>query len=240
MEKYDGHMDDALKENVLDFMLERILEGANLKRAKIIRSLIPARMDKLQQIKDAGGTWSYRNRDILKPSAWLTKHGLCVDNLRPGPSTIPDAGRGAFASRAIKMGDKISPVPMIPILSDEALDLYAETVKVENNDGEDTYILDPEAAPTGKHMLLNYCFGHAESSLLLLPSAPLVNLINHAPERSQVNAFLQWSTHDSVFNDHNIHDEELGDWVLKEGYLPPIVMELIASRDIQVSEPKAH
>ena len=235
MEKYDGHMDDALKEKVLDFMLENILEGANRKRAKVIRSLIPARIDKLQQVKDAGGTWAYRNRNILKSPEWFEEHGVCVDNLRPGPSNIPDAGRGAFANRAIKQGDTISPVPMIPILNQETLDLYTESIIVKNDDGEESYILDPEAAPTGRHMLLNYCFGHAESTLLLLPSAPIVNLINHAPEQSQVNAFLQWSSHDFVFNDHNMHDEPLENWELKDGSPPPVMMELVASRDIQVS-----
>ena len=235
MEKYDGHMDDALKDKVLDFMLERILDGANRKRAKVIRSLIPARIDKLQQVKDAGGTWAFRNRNIVKSTEWFEKHGVCVDNLRPGPSTIPDAGRGAFANRVIKQGDAISPVPMVPILNERALDLYTESILVKNDDGEESYTLDPEAAPTGRHMLLNYCFGHSESTLLLLPSAPIVNLINHAPELSQVNAFLQWSTHEFVFNDHNMHDELLENWELKDGVPPPVMMELVASRDIQVS-----
>lgn len=235
MEKYDSEMDDALKEKVLDFMLERILEGSHRKRAKVIRSLIPARTDKLQQVKDAGGTWAYRNRDILKPPDWFENHGLCVDNLRPGPSTIPDAGRGAFSIRSIEKGAVISPVPMLPILNEEILELYAETIPVDKGDGEVTYELDENASPTGNHLLLNYCYGHAESSLLLLPSAPMVNLINHTPERSQVNAYLQWSTHEAVFNDHNLHDEPFDMRNLKEGSPPPpVVMELVALRDIQV------
>ena len=32
----------------------------------------------------------------IRPVEWLRKNGKCLDNLRPGISTIEGAGRGAF------------------------------------------------------------------------------------------------------------------------------------------------
>jgi SET domain len=234
MDTYGDEMTDKLKDDVLDFMLDTVLEGAGGKHAKVIRSLIPAHPDKLQRVTEAGGTFAYRNRDIVKSMEWLNDNGLCVDNLRAGRSTIPDAGRGAFALRAIPEGATISPVPMIPIFSDEVLELYSEMKEVESPTGTKEYVIDDSKPPTGYQLLLNYCFGHPESSLLLLPMAPMVNLINHAPDKSKVNAFLQWSKHDSVFNDHTLHDVPLGDWNMNA--LPPIVMELVATKDIKEGE----
>ena len=135
MERFEGQMSDSFKNTILDFMVENVLEGASPKRAKVIRSLLPQRIDKLREVKDAGGTFEYRNRDIPKSPEWFEEHGLCVDNLRPGQSTIPDAGRGAFANRAIKEGATISPVQMLPILDAEVFDLYSETIAVEEEDG---------------------------------------------------------------------------------------------------------
>jgi hypothetical protein len=222
-------MSDALKDDVLDFMLETVLEGAAGKHAKVIRSLIPAHQGKLQRVKDAGGTFLYRNKEVVKSLDWLSAHGLCVDNMRSGRSTIEDAGRGAFARHSMKQGSIISPIPMIPILNKEVLQFYTETIE-ENG----AYVLDDSKPPTGHHLLVNYCFGHPESTLLLLPMAPMVNLINHAPEESKINAYLQWSQHPDVFNDHELHDSRIADW--SRTGLPPIVMELVATRDIEEGE----
>lgn len=240
MNAHGDGMSDKLKDEVLDFMLDTVLEGAAGKHAKVIRSLIPSHPAKLQRVKDAGGTFSYRNRDIVKTMDWLRVHGQCVDNLRMGKSTIDDAGRGAFAKRDMEGGTVISPVPMIPILNEEVLELYSETTAVvvadniKKSDAVKDYVLDDTKPPTGHHLLLNYCFGHPESSLMLLPTAPMVNLINHAPTPSSVNAVLRWSKHDSVANDHDLHDLSLSDW--NRHKTRPIVLELVATRDIQEGE----
>lgn len=234
MDIYGAQMSDKLKDDVLDFMLETVLEGADGKNAKVVRSLIPAHPGKLQRVKDAGGSFAYRNRDMIKSMDWLKKHGQCVDNLRVGRSTIPDAGRGAFAKRAIKLGFTISPVPMLPLQNEEVLELYNETKEEDGEMGKKEYVLDDSKPPSGYQLLLNYCFGHPESTLLLLPMAPMVNLINHASDETKVNAFLQWSKHDHVFNDHHLHDVPVQDWDTTS--IPPMIMELVATRDIQEGE----
>lgn len=94
MDKYGDQMPGTLEEEVLDFMLETILNAAGGKRAKIIRSLLPPVSSKLRKMKEMGGSFMYRNRDIVKSQDWLEQRGLCLDNLQSGKSTIPDAGRG--------------------------------------------------------------------------------------------------------------------------------------------------
>jgi SET domain len=234
MNHFKGQMSETLQDQVLDFMLEKVLHGAAGKHAKVIRSLIPAHPAKLQRVKDAGGTFAYRNFEIIRDLPWLYEHGQCIDNMVAGRSTIDDAGRGAFARRALAAGSTISPVPFHPIRKEEVLDVYTTVKKVNRTDGKDEYVLDETAEPTGGQLLINYCFGHAESTLFLLPTAPMVNLVNHAPKKSDVNAILRWSKHQHVANDNDLHDVAIRKW--GKHNTRPIVMELVATRDIKEGE----
>jgi hypothetical protein len=80
-------------------------------------------------------------------------------------------------------------------------------------------------------LLLNYCFGHKQSSQLFCPIGPTVGLINHSPTP---NAALRWSTH--VTNLHrkewiNLTAEELGE-KMELG----LVLEYFPLRDIKSGE----
>jgi SET domain len=228
-------MDDKLRNDILDFMLDKVLLGTDGKHASIIRSLIPDRPDKLQQVKEIGGTFMYRNKDMIRSQEWLKKRGLCVDNLVADISTVPDAGRGAFARRPIAAYDIISPVPLFPILYEEVLDVYNETREIMAGDnGEMKYEMDVTKPPKGFHLVYNYCFGNAESNLLLFPTAPMVNYINHAPTKDAVNAYFEWSKHDYIWNGHALHDRQILKWELDE--IPHITLMLKAKRDIKVGE----
>lgn len=232
MEKYKAKMDDKLKNKILDFMLDKILGGADGKHAKTIRMLLPDHPDKLQRVKDAGGTFLYHFREMVRSDDWLEEHGLCVDYLEPKMSTIPDAGRGAFSKRSFEVEEIISPVPMMAILFEEVLEHYNETREIVNGpNGETSYELDPTKYPKGMHLIYNYCYGHPESNLLLIPTAPIVNYINHAPTKEQVNAALVWSKHDHLFNDHHLHDTPLQRW--SPSSHPPITMMLVATKEIK-------
>lgn len=46
---------------------------------------------------------------------WLNENGICLDNIQQGKSTLPQAGRGAFARRRLKEGSIVSPSPVIPV-----------------------------------------------------------------------------------------------------------------------------
>jgi hypothetical protein len=104
--------------------------------------------------------------NVIREIDWLNEHGLCLDGLRVAPSTIPQAGRGAFATRKFVKGEIISPVPVVHI-ERQALQMYQEN--------DDNFIENHGE----QQLLLNYCYGHPQSSILLFPYAPAVNFINH-------------------------------------------------------------
>ena len=99
-------------------------------------------------------------------------------------STIPQAGKGAFALRPIARGSTIIPAPMI------------------NSWGRQIFEVKADAARSGvneKHLIYNYMWTHPESSLLLFPVNTAMT-INHASSRGnsnfRPNAELQWSKKD--------------------------------------------
>lgn len=59
----------------------------------------------------------------IKSADWLKENGMCIDNIMPMKSRIIQAGRGAFATRRIKKGEIISPVPLVQVRRDH-LDIY--------------------------------------------------------------------------------------------------------------------
>lgn len=157
----------------------------------------------------------------------LIRHGLCADNIKCDASTIQGAGRGAFATRFIPKGSLVAPLPLLPLdkPSLEMLPFQADNTKKKkkskriNNLNTNT-----------RQLLLNYCFSHARSSLLLFPYSAGVNFINSAPDR--VNAVLQWSNHTFHHKDWlNLSvSEVLGKFV------SGLMLDLIATRDIQPGE----
>ena len=54
---------------------------------------------------------------------WLKENGMCIDNLVSARSRIIQAGQGAFATRRIKKGEVIAPLPVVQI-SRKHLEIY--------------------------------------------------------------------------------------------------------------------
>jgi hypothetical protein len=234
-DKHEESMSADLKENVIDFMLENVLGGIAAKNAKIYRSLLPPTLKKLRQVKEAGGTFEYRYRDMVRSPKWFEKHAVCVDEFEIKESTVPHAGRGAFAKSSFDKDEIITAVPMIPILSEQLFQIY-DTIETKD-ESKTTYMYDT-SKPTGFQLMLNYAYGHFESTLHLLPVAPGVNFINHGPNPADAeadvktaNVYLEWSSHDYVYNDHSLHETDLSEWVV--GETPSIVMTLVALVDIE-------
>lgn len=231
MNKYESKLTPKLKDDVLDFILGKILGTAAGTHAKVVRSLIPAHPGKLQTVKDMGGTFAYRNPDLVKTQKWLDKYATCVDNLVAKVSTIPEAGRGAFATRDLKKGQIIAPVPLLHIAKDDVtfmFDIIVETLQ----DGGVTAAYDMDK-PRGQQLLINYCFAHPESSMILFPTSPMVALVNHAnPEKA--NARLTWSKNKhwgNSFDSQDMTPAELADY-----HHVSLTMELYALRDIAEGE----
>lgn len=103
---------------------------------------------------------------------WVRENGMCMMNLFPGKSTLPFAGRGAFAQFPIKKGEIISPLPLLQL--------------VERNFSQ-------------HEVLVNYCFRHKDSSMMLCPLSNAA-LLNHCSIRTKQcgergpNAAYRWAS----------------------------------------------
>lgn len=116
---------------------------------------------------------------------WLDEKALCIDGLRPGMSTIPGAGRGAFAKRSYQTGDIVTHSPVIHMD-------HMETIIPEQYFDEDQGDIIFSNKKKGTQLMLNYCFGDKDSNILLLPTGPVVNLINHNSQAP--NVAIRWSS----------------------------------------------
>ena len=158
----------------------------------------------------------------IRTLEWFNENARCMDNIRPGNSTIPQAGRGAFASRFIPKGGLVAPGPLLHIANRTALNLYAEG----EYGGRDT------TKHVGMQLLLNYCFGHKKSSVLLCPYTSPSAYINHNSKAP--NAKIVWSK-DSTPN-HNPHWLDENVHFLKTTEQIGLSIDFVATRDIQPNE----
>jgi hypothetical protein len=158
---------------------------------------------------------------------WLQQHGTCADHLQEWPSTFRQAGRGAIAARHLPTGTIVAHVPLLPIKNRAILNMYTPAVgsfgksKIQYK----KYI--------GQQLLLNYCYGHNESSLLLCPYGAMASLINH--NQTQANVRLQWAD-----QWRSNHVPELLTHPLKEleryGNSAKLAMDIVAIRDVRAGD----
>jgi hypothetical protein len=151
---------------------------------------------------------------------WLEQHGYCQDHLMPKRSTIPQAGRGAFASRDLAAGTVVGFAPMVHI------GLYGKDVfKVK--------VASTDPPHEKQDLILNYSFGAANSTVLLTPYGGMVNYINHHKEKANIK--LRWPDHEQIAHKPWYLDtspEKLSDIVDKIG----LSLEYVAVRDIAEGE----
>jgi hypothetical protein len=198
-----------------------------------VRAVLPQTQDVL--IRVLNGTTSldmlvhhlarHSGGNVVRSAAWVREHGFCLNHLYPKKSGLPHAGHGAFVKHAIKKGDLIAPVPLMHIDNRDVLRLYLRS-------GE-------EDEPTLSYqLLLNYCFGHAESSLLLCPSTN-ANLVNHCSDRwkncgpNGPNAEYRWAKDWDVIpkDGVNLSVDEIAS---RQGHI--LAMEIVALRDLAPNE----
>ena len=149
---------------------------------------------------------------------WIREHGKCLEHMIAKPSQLPHAGLGGIAQHFINKNELIVPVPLVHIMDQDVLTNYGEN-------GE----------KIGDQVLLNYCYGHRESTLLLCPNTNAI-LINHCGKRSKnckPNAVMRWS------NDWDPTSDAWRKQSLKELSMKPfrgLSMEIVATRDIAPGE----
>lgn len=159
---------------------------------------------------------------------WIRSNGMCIENLVPRKSTLPQGGKGGFAQYHISKGEIVVPVPMLHIPNKDVLLMYDDRIKDD----------DENESNTRWQLLLNYCFGHRDSSLLLCPNTNAI-LINHCSDRKKEcgpegpNAELRWSSGWEPKSDRfrNFTIDEIAQ---QKGR--GLSMEIVALRDIQPGE----
>jgi hypothetical protein len=135
---------------------------------------------------------------------------------------LPQAGRGAFAARFIPKGSIVSPAPLVQVIDATIFDTSYEDADNSTN-----------------QLLLNYCFGHAKSSLLLCPTTS-VTLINHNKEKS--NTKYRWGSTSKNRKDAHINylvepiDSIRPDPKNVSTFNSKLSFDFIATRDIQRGE----
>jgi hypothetical protein len=208
-----GDINSTLASDVWELTLEAASSDPRLTNA------LPRTIDDVERVHQIG-TAKNSVPDRVRSLDWLKKNGRCLDNIKPGMSTIHQAGRGAFATRAIPKGSVVAPLPLVH--------LRRHHMEVYNAEGLD----DPDSQVwrLGTQLLLNYCYGHRDSSLLLFPYAPVVNYVNH--HKTAYNIELQWSSHPSQ---HAEWLKRTPDDLDREEHAG-LLMELIATRDISAGE----
>lgn len=197
-----------------------VYQGRNV--TDMVRSLLPNSMEELIRVLTENPDLPLEQKlarfvgKTVSSSQWIQENGFCLENLKPGPSSIASAGQGAIAQNVIEKGEIVVPVPLLQIIDRELLRLP-----------EDKY-----------QLLLNYCFGHEQSSLLLCPLTNAL-LINHCSSRRQQcgrggpNAVVQWSS------GWEPKQNEWSNMTLAEiGQLPGrgLALEVVATRRIEPGE----
>ena len=158
---------------------------------------------------------------------------VCVDNnVRIDISEI--GGRGLFAKRKLSEGTVVTSTPVIPIDRKEMI--------MKSNDDDVTSSTNKDSQ---QQLLLNYCYGHPRSDLLLLPYGPLVNYINHPPKGKTANAVIRWHPVTDKNNNEVLprrqqhHHPELLEMPAKKvakTHGKGLMIDIVALRDIAADE----
>jgi hypothetical protein len=131
-----------------------------------------------RETKKKSGNKTVKSSGARSPS-WLQQNAICLDHLKAGMSIAVPHQRGAFAKRPLSKGQRVTAFPVV------ALDRKQLKIRRNSSEGEDE-------ASQYDQLLLNYAYGHADSSLLLFPLGPAVNLVNHPNQGKEANVALKW------------------------------------------------
>ncbi|KAL3914324.1 MAG: hypothetical protein SGILL_006146 [Bacillariaceae sp.] len=182
------------------------------------RNALPKHVADLPMATELGAARHFLHGENPRSIEWLQTNGYCTDTLEVRNSAIPDAGRGGFAKRSFAQEERILPLPLLQIPR-SSLDIFGKGKVTES-----------------RQLLLNYCFGQTNSSLLLMPYSSSAGFINHA-SGTRANAKVVWAETDSDPSD--FHRDE---WMS----LPPeellknertgLLMHVVALRDISEGE----
>ena len=180
--------------------------------------------EELQLLEKNPSVKDLRIQQATRTQEWLQQYGTCGDHLRAGNSTLRQAGHGAFASRDLPEGTIVAHLPLIHITNRSRLEMFHLT--------GDPPKINKTLGNRPPQLLLNYCYGHEESSLVLCPYGPMVNYVNH--NQTLANVKLQWSDPQKG----NMKPELLNDSIaaLEKDKFAKLAFDLVATKPIAKDE----
>lgn len=221
--KHEKELDGATEaevSTVMDLVRDIVASDIPGQRNSNIVSLVPETLEEVKEIAEMGVARSQFPKSV-QPIDWLQDNGWCIDKIRPGISLRPELGRGALAARPIAAGEVIVASPM--------LYLFKQQLDYIREDDAGNIVLR-------KQQILNYCFGHPHSSIVLFPMGHLSNLINHGGINSNVS--LRWASDDKQptwWTDSNERREMVSNDAERFGG-SGIILEYVSSRAISKDE----
>jgi hypothetical protein len=226
LNKFDKILRDTNRATSLRqiFYEDVLLQIQSIWDTRLINALPQSYEDALVALKEDIGMTHQPN--ATRSLEWLEQNGKCVDHITWDMSTQEGAGHGGFAKRDLADGTIItgSPLHHIPF-KETFMDIYDI---VENHRGQ----LVKGTKVLGQQILLNYCFGHPETSLLLCPYGAGVNYINH--NKTLANVKVVWAEKGSTGQDVTWFNKSLTEFL--EDPRAHLALDYVATRPIKKGE----
>jgi SET domain len=165
---------------------------------------------------------TYHQANATRSLEELQATGRCFDNIQPKESTLPYAGRGAFATRHLHKNSIVTGSPLLHVPSDKLAYMYDQDPEGNRN----------TSSFAGFALWYNYCMGHRSSSILLCPYGSGINYINH--NQTLANIKLQWPPHGQISHNETWFKRPSMDADYE--YTTHLGMDYVATRDIEKGE----
>ena len=119
--KIGGHK----PEPIMDDIWQAFVRDTDFPKSRIFGSFHHDKENELEELNALEGNLeTLRTQQSERSVEWLREHGTCGDHMRTGPSTIEQAGRGAFATRDLPKGTIVAQLPLIHITQRFRLDMF--------------------------------------------------------------------------------------------------------------------
>jgi len=186
--------------------------------------VIPKNHSALETVREQGIRGVYEPATIRNLSD-LQANGLCIDGLKSGSSTIPQAGHGAFVQRFFPKDSLVTGTPLLFTHTEDMFRMYhGDWLHKETPPDKDKLF--------GYQLMINYCWRHVSSSFYLCPYGYEVNLINH--NQTQANIRMEWAR--DGFLNHQEHWLTQSPLAMNGKYSPGLIMNFVATKDILPGE----